>query len=659
MGEVVVSPSFDVYSGLDMGTELDELMLHPDAGKILSRIAEDERRDDARHTSRFYQHFILNGGRKELGANLAWRRSVIESCRGSKGHELRGLMRTICSRDLLFWLNTFAWTYDPRNKGGLTGGGSGIRKLPKTVPFITWDYQDDAFKLLQWCITNGVDAIIEKSRDMGASWVFLAVFDWFFLFHEQNTFMMVSRKEDLVDKKGDPDSLFWKVNFIHENLPGWMMPDVMRQKLHFENHDMGSTLDGEATTGDVARGGRRTAIGMDEFAAVPRGEDQNVIDATNDSTECRIFNSTPKGCGNAYHEQTKRDNIVRVRMHWSQHPHKRRGLYFCQKGQCPIHPDGGHAHSPWYDYECRRRGYNTVAIGQELDIDYSMSGGVFFNDIMMEQYSKKYGRHNAFKGELSFEPAIAQPYGFHEQPGGQLTLWFQPAIDDTVPLSRYVIACDISEGTGASFSCASIGDAVKGEKVGRLMSSLMKPYEFARYVVALARKFCSASGEPAYLIWEANGPGREFGDEIVTKLGFNKVFRRRSIIGEKKRAEFPGWYSTEEEKISAFGAYRRALAEETLINRDNYAIKEAQKYITNDKGVPEYRGEGLNLNKVGQSHGDIVVADVLLQKGIEDLKIEGISDDDDNKEPEHIPNCLGARMENYYRDEQEKKSRWW
>jgi len=623
-----------------MSRTTEDLIWHPDADGILARMDEDERSGGGDVaggiTTEFYRRIVVNGGRKDLLANVRYRRRLIEKC--GKDDRLKDVVWTMCRRDLLFWVNTFCFTYDPRNLGN--PGAVGLRRLPKMVPFVTWEYQDDALRLLQWCIMNGVDGLIEKSRDMGASWICLLVYDWFFLFHEMDTFLMVSRKEDLVDRKEDPDCLFWKLDFLHEHMPQWLVPEISRQKLHMKNEQGGGTIDGESTTGDVGRGGRRRSILLDEFGAVEESESQEVLNATNDTTDCRIFNSTPKGAIGAYYEQTKRDDIVKIRMHWSQHPHKCEGLYTCEKGRCAIHPEGGHLHSRWYDRECRRRGWNPVAIAQELDIDYSRAGGAFFNAVVLESYISSVCRYRMFKGELEYDAAVAMPEGFHEDDGGHLLMWVSPDLDGRIQPGSYAVGVDISEGTGASFSCISVGNLATGEKVADYANPNIKPYELARYAVSLCRMF-SDGDEGAFLIWEANGPGREFGDE-VGKLGYGRIYRRMNMA-TKVRSQFPGWMSTADEKTSLFGAYRRALAEKTFLNRDKDAIKECFKYATNANGVPEYQGGSFDLGRIGQSHGDMVVADALLNKAMEEMREEpdALAGEEDEEIPE---SCIYRRI---------------
>ena len=281
-----------------------------------------------------------------------------------------------------------------------------------------------------------------------------------------------------------------------------------------------------------------------------------------------------------------------------------------------------------------------MAIAQELDIDYTRAGGAFFNAVVLEAYIAAVGRYRLFKGELEYDAAVAGRGGCREGGGGRLLAGRSAGLDGRMRFGRYAVGVDISEGTGASFSCISVGNLVTGEKVADYANPNIKPYELARYAVALCRMFTDG-GEGAFLIWEANGPGREFGDEVA-KLGYGRIYRRMNMA-TKVRSQFPGWMSTADEKTGLFGAYRRALAERTFLNRDKDAVKECLKYATNANGVPEYQGGSFDLGRIGQSHGDMVVADALLNKAFEELREEpdALASEDDGEIPE---SCLYRRM---------------
>ena len=103
------------------------------------------------------------------------------------------------------------------------------------------------------------------------------------------------------------------------------MPQLRRNKLKLINLENGSKIEGESTTDNIGRGGRRTSMLIDEFAAF-EGGGYDVLSATADNTNSRVFNSTPNGTGNAFYAQLQK-GTPRLRFHWSRHPEKAEGLY--------------------------------------------------------------------------------------------------------------------------------------------------------------------------------------------------------------------------------------------------------------------------------------------------------------------------------------------
>ena len=137
---------------------------------------------------------------KDYAKNLRFRRNLLR--RASKSVVLQRKLKKACSEDILFYINVFCWTYDPRKENSV-------------IPFITYEYQDRALLDLVRCIEDGIDVAIAKSRDMGASWMNMLVLEWFWHFDKQVlSFLMVSRKESYVDEKGNPKSLFHKLDFL-------------------------------------------------------------------------------------------------------------------------------------------------------------------------------------------------------------------------------------------------------------------------------------------------------------------------------------------------------------------------------------------------------------------------------------------------------------
>jgi hypothetical protein len=160
----------------------------------------------------------------------------------------------------------------PPEAGQRTRQGSPDRGHEAHYPFITWAVQDEFIGELQDAIDGGHDTLINKSRDMGASWLCLSVLHWYWQFRPPVSFLEVSRKEELVDKAGSMDSLFEKHRYLLRWQPAWLRPRRIDDKyMHLGNLDLGSAIEGESTNGDAGRGGRKTAVLLDEFAAVPNG----------------------------------------------------------------------------------------------------------------------------------------------------------------------------------------------------------------------------------------------------------------------------------------------------------------------------------------------------------------------------------------------------
>lgn len=545
-----------------------------------------------------------------------------------------------------FWINTFCYLIEPRSAS--------------VLPFVTFDFQDDVFRRMERA--KG-DIGIEKSRDMGASWMVLTDFTWRWLFRPNQKFLLVSRTEDDVDKKADSDSLMWKIDFLLSYLPDWMKPEIVqgneRTRLHLENPVNGSVIDGRSTTGNVGRGGRRTRALVDEFAAFEAQSSVAVLNSLQAVTNHRIFNSTPQGASGGFFDVMHNPDldIDRIRLHWSIHPLKNEGLYTAERNggvmalkvldkdyqfeaDYPFILDGK-LRSPWYDRECRRAPLPQM-IGQELDIDYFGSDFQFFDAGVLQALTLKCFPAT-YRGFIDYTRDTLQPTRFEERERGPLSLWCPLVGGRPVP-SVYVMGQDISGGTGSSNSVCSIVDALAGRKVGEFVTNRMDPKEFARTMVALGRWFKSEDGEDAFMVWESNGaPGRNYGDE-VWECGYRNFYYRDqeekiSKVVKKK----PGWYTSPKSKTALLLEYKRALTDGEFTNPSEPAIKEASEYVyTVSGGSVEHSPSknSLDLSDKAEFHGDRVIGDALAWHGTR-LKRRPI----EMAKPTHSQYCTAARIE--------------
>ena len=589
---------------------------------------------------------------KDKLANLNWRKELTLMA----GTDLQAAaeIKSMCGADILFYLNSFCWTYDPRSKESV-------------IPFNTYPFQDDAIMDILGCIDGGRDFAMPKSRDMGASWMGLAVFEWCWHFRSNQSFLLISRNEDYVDKTGNPKALFWKIDFIHKNQPRWLLPrNMLRRLLHIGNGENGSVIDGESTTGDAGRGDRRTAMFIDEHAAFNVDDGFRVLRATRDTTKCRGFNSTPQGSGNAFYEVCNRTSAKVIRLHWSKHPEKNKGLYRCDKvtgevvhydefcgdveirkkgekdvkavfypDEYPYNPDGK-LRSPWYDNECARC-VSEMEIGQELDIDFLGSDYQFFDQETIQLLIDKNCTDPETRGELEYDVVSFDPKRYTENDRGRLHLWLRVDRGSPPKEKRYAIGADISAGTGASNSVASVVDLQTGEKVAVWRDSHTRPNSFAKQVMALGKWF-----NMAYLIWDASGPTGEVFTKRVLESGYGNIYYRRNEKKvTKKISDEPGYYLNPAAKTALFEDYRDALGEHQFINRSRHGMLECLQFVRRPDGTIEHSASLKSQDPSGArtAHGDEVVADALANQYLSEVREDRLK----NREREVPDGCLAWR----------------
>ena len=79
------------------------------------------------------------------------------------------------------------------------------------LPVVLFPRQREFIAWLHERFTTKTSAPVEKSRDSGATWMSAAFAVWVWLFHPGSTVGFGSRKEILVDRAGDLQSIFEKI----------------------------------------------------------------------------------------------------------------------------------------------------------------------------------------------------------------------------------------------------------------------------------------------------------------------------------------------------------------------------------------------------------------------------------------------------------------
>ena len=286
-----------------------------------------------------------------MHSNYDFRAGVLSNV--SKDKDFESAIYDMCKKDCLFWLNTFGWVYEPRKEQYTKLGYEGPHLL-----FLTWPYQDDFVKWLVKKITLGQDGLLEKSRDMGASWLVLAVYLWFWLFGGPgNDFIVGSRKEEFVDKSGVMDALFPKIRYLLYRQPKFLMPIGFNKRKHdtfmrLINPETGSFIKGEANNKNFGTGGRYKSSLMDEFAKWDFTDEQ-AWQSLSDATPSRIAVSSAKGTTNHFYRIRSGEAGSGIEVYtliWKLHPLK---------------------DQEWYEKERKRR--TTEDLAAEVDIDYTAS----------------------------------------------------------------------------------------------------------------------------------------------------------------------------------------------------------------------------------------------------------------------------------------------
>lgn len=241
------------------------------------------------------------------------------------------------------FINDWGMTFDPRNPE---------IGLPSTIPFVLFDRQRE---WVDWLIDrwrSREDGLTEKSREMGLSWLSVSIACGIMIFYKGVVIGFGSRKEEYVDKLGDPKSLFWKARMFIQLLPVEFRPEGWNQDrdalyMRLINPENGSSVVGEA--GDnIGRGARASIYFVDESAFI---NNQDSVDAALSMTSnCKIDLSTVNGNANAFARKRHSGNVPIFTFHWRDDPRKDRD---------------------WY--EKKKRQLDPVILAQEVDIDYNAS----------------------------------------------------------------------------------------------------------------------------------------------------------------------------------------------------------------------------------------------------------------------------------------------
>lgn len=274
---------------------------------------------------------------------MQWRIDKLASLRADQG--LLHAVKEHYRYNPVDLVQDFGLTFDPRIDAH--AGRSPI------MPFVLFPEQIEWMRWVLECWRDKENGLSDKSRDMGLTWcagsltAALAV---------SNTGFVAgfgSRKEDLVDKAGDPDCIFFKIRFFLQHIPpefrgGWNIFDHTHSShCRIAIPSTGAVIRGEGGK-NIGRGGRASMYFVDEAAHLENP--QAVETSLSATTNCRIDISSVNGMNNPFAEK-RHSGRVRVKtMHWRSDPRK---------------------DQDWYDKQKAK--FNALVVAQEIDIDYAAS----------------------------------------------------------------------------------------------------------------------------------------------------------------------------------------------------------------------------------------------------------------------------------------------
>ncbi len=561
---------------------------------------------------------------KDIGANLNFRMKLHDWLSKDEGAQ-KDYIALLKENPVLFY-DTMAWTYNPMKPIGEMNCPFIVSNRPAQVEAI------NTIKKVNWMGDIGID----KSREEGASEIVLKYFTFMLLFMPDVAFIVGSRTENLVDKTGDPTTLFAKIDYTLKYLPLWLSKKlhIERTFSHIRNLDISASIDGEATSENFGAQKRATAVLLDEFGRVEPKIAQSITDSVTDVSKCIIYNSTHwYGKGHAFAKILLRKNISLIKLPWYRNPEKTIGLYHAtDKGIWPSD-----LRSIWFDEEVERRSKRDVM----MNIWGYPEGASdqFFDSEVNNTIREKFVRLPDYEGCLSYNDDLKVKFkndgiNFFDikfKKGVKNSLrWWGKLVDGRPDQSyNYILGCDISFGTGASNSTCMILNRNTGELIGEFVTSEMSPEEFADAVTILAMWIGGAVSP--FVIWErTGGQGINFGRRVIENGIVNVYTKTTEATKTRIRQKVFGWDNTggpNGTKLDLLERLQIALKEGTKDKPNRVFIKiysdevidEIESYIFYPSGELDSSELVDETSGARKRHGDRVIGLGLCVLGMLDM----------------------------------------
>ena len=209
--------------------------------------------------------------------------------RAHRSREFRLDAIAACRDDVATFINDWCWTYDPRSR-------------PRVLPFELWPKQLEWLAFVARAEAERIEAVAQKSRDVGMSWTNSAIFTHHWLFQDEWTGTFVADKEKALDQKGNRRTLMEKCRFLIWWMPRWLWPVGFNMDRHSKHLEIRNPANGSIISGEVGdnagRGGRSSLVVVDEAAHIPRADRLDAAISANADTV--LWVSSVNGNGNVF-----------------------------------------------------------------------------------------------------------------------------------------------------------------------------------------------------------------------------------------------------------------------------------------------------------------------------------------------------------------------
>lgn len=228
------------------------------------------------------------------------------------------LAMEVARRDVVGWIEDWVVTFDPN-----------CHEMPE-LPLMLFPRQVELLRWIEMLLERKAEGVLEKSREIGASWVvaMFALHRWLFAPGFLTTFG--SYKAEKVDHRGDSGSIFEKLRIALDGLPGWMLPEGYKPGEHDNfmrliNPENGNQILGEVGA-NMGRGGRSTLFAVDEGAFVEEARSADRAISRNADARLWISTPSPQGMNTVFYEKRQRtlarDPGLVFRFHYSDDPRR-------------------------------------------------------------------------------------------------------------------------------------------------------------------------------------------------------------------------------------------------------------------------------------------------------------------------------------------------